>query len=62
MSNCENEITEYEFIGRFLKAIKPLLGLDLDAARSVAEASYEDWDKIDTPEECAASEASYWGD
>jgi hypothetical protein len=55
-------ISNQEFIARFVLKIKTLLSIEDIVAKQCAEATFEDWDGIDTPEECAESEANYWGE
>lgn len=48
-----------EFIKRYVEGLKPL-GLSVEMATASAEASFEQWDGIDTPEECAEDEMQAW--
>jgi len=45
-----------------MEKIMALLGIPASNANWMAEAAFEEWDGIDTPEDCAEDEASYWGD
>ena len=49
-----------EFIRRFAKHIIPQLLIDEHMALQAAEASWEDWDGIYTPEEMADEEVYAW--
>ena len=48
-----------QFIEQYIEALKPL-GLSVEMATESAEASFEQWDGIDTPEECAEEEMHAW--
>jgi hypothetical protein len=53
-------VSNEEFIKRFVSRIQGLLNLDDKVATECAEAALEMWDRENTPEESADSEASYW--
>ena len=50
------------FSARYVPKIIELLDIDMRLARETADTAYFMWDGIDTPEEAAEEEASYWGD
>jgi hypothetical protein len=51
--------TKPEFMKRYIDRIKPL-ALTMQMAIESAEAAFEQWDKVDTPEDCADYEMECW--
>jgi len=48
-----------EFVKRYIDRLKPLC-LAVKMANDSAEAAFEQWDGVDTPEDCADYEMECW--
>ena len=65
-SNCGEEVFTLEertdFINRFTKRMMVKAGTSKETSEMTAKVIFDDWDKIDTPEDCADEELTYWND
>jgi len=60
VSELNGGLDKAAYISRYAIKLQCLLGIDAELATQSAEASFEDWDGVYTPEEAADDEAGYW--
>jgi hypothetical protein len=59
-SELKDGLCENEFVKRYSAKFKEKLKCDDQLATQSAEAAFEYWDGVDTPEEMADEDLSYW--